>query len=290
MITVDVQKKLRFSEGIKLLDISFEIDNNGFLGITGDSGIGKTTMLRMISGLTEPDRGIIRINNETWYDSDKNINLHANKRSIGYIPQEYNLFPNMTVRENVSYATADKKAVDELLDIVEMTGFEKCYPENLSGGQKQRVALARAIARKPEILLMDEPFSAADCKMKGKLCGAITKIYNEFNVAIFLVSHNKKTVNGLVNDIMVIKNGVEKNYGRMDNDTSRDTGSGIISLEGEVLFVRKMGNRYVATIEVANNLIRTYLSEEDVHGLELKGKKPGYKSEKILNNCMYTVQ
>jgi molybdate transport system ATP-binding protein len=216
MIQIDIEKELKFSDGIKSLKINLKIEEPCFLGITGCSGTGKTSFLRMISGLTPPDRGTIEVCGRTWYSYTKKINLHPSKRPIGYVPQEYTLFPNMTVRKNVEYAATHSDLVDELLDMVEMSNFRDSYPRGLSGGQKQRVALARALAREPEVVLMDEPFTAVDCRLKGKLSRSIKRVHEKFNVPVFLVSHNREMLHGLSELNMVIESRENDNYGRIE--------------------------------------------------------------------------
>lgn len=216
MIQIDIEKKLKFYDGTKNLRINFKIEEPCFLGITGSSGTGKTSFLRMVSGLTNPDRGRIEVCEKTWYSHKKKINLHPSKRAIGYVPQEYTLFPNMTVRKNIEYAAEHMDIVDELLDMVEMINFRDSYPHGLSGGQKQRVALARALAREPEIVLMDEPFSAVDCRLKGKLSSSIKRIHEKFNIPVFLVSHNREILRGLTELNMVIESRKDGNYGSIE--------------------------------------------------------------------------
>jgi molybdate transport system ATP-binding protein len=216
MILINIEKELKFHDGKKNLKIDLKIEEPCFLGITGPSGSGKTSFLRMVSGLTTPDSGKIEVCGNTWYSGKKKTNLHPSKRPIGYVPQEYTLFPHMTVRKNIEYAAANNKLVDELLDMVEMTNFHDSYPRGLSGGQKQRVALARALARGPEMVLMDEPFAAVDCRLKGKLSSSIKRIHERFNVPVFLVSHNREILDGLTEMSMVIESRNDGNYGRIE--------------------------------------------------------------------------
>ncbi len=213
MIEIDIEKKLKFNEGRKSLRINLKIKEPSFVGVTGCSGAGKTSFLRMLSGLSTPDRGSIEVRGKTWYSSGKKINLHPSRRPVGYVPQEHSLFPNMTVRQNVEYAAARSELVDELLDMVEMINFQDSYPRGLSGGQKQRVALARALAREPEVVLMDEPFTAVDCRLKGKMSSSIKRIHERFRVPVFLVSHNRELLDGLAELNMVIENREDGNYG-----------------------------------------------------------------------------
>ena len=167
LLKVDIQKKLKEFD----LDVSFEL-KKGRLGILGPSGCGKSMTLKSIAGIVDPDEGIVSLktNEETTYfDSDKKINLKPQKRNVGYLFQNYALFPNMTVEENVAVGISkndDEKEVSQIIKRFRLEGLEKRYPRQLSGGQQQRVALARIMAYGPDVILLDEPFSAMDTYLK----------------------------------------------------------------------------------------------------------------------------
>jgi molybdate transport system ATP-binding protein len=171
MLKIDVERSMLTSEGNRLLKVDLEIANNELLCLFGHSGAGKTTLLRILAGLFTPDRGFISFNGEVWYDSVKKINLPPQKRNVGFMFQDYALFPNMTVRRNIEFAQKIRNAeeVDSLLSHFGLEALQKQYPAKLSGGQKQRVALARALAAKPNLLLLDEPLSALDYEMRLNL-------------------------------------------------------------------------------------------------------------------------
>ncbi len=208
MIKVNFTKKLDYVNGQKELHIKFKLsEKNICAAITGDSGTGKTTTLKILAGLLNPDKGFISVDNVIWFDSEKKINLSPQKRKIGMIFQDYALFPNMTVQKHILYANNDKDKLEFLLDLVDLKGFEKMYPSKLSGGQKQRLAIARAIAQEPRLLLFDEPFSALDLTMRQKLQDEIIKIKSIFDTNIFIVSHDVNEVNKLADYIFLISNG-----------------------------------------------------------------------------------
>ena len=154
MIRIDIEKKLISQSGEIVLNVSTQIKEKEFITVFGESGAGKTTFLRIIAGLTVPDRGYIEVNGKVWFDSKRGINLPPQKRKIGFVFQDYALFPNMTVEENILFAMEkrDTAFLEELIEIVNLKKLRNRKPDTLSGGQKQRVALSRAIARKPEIL------------------------------------------------------------------------------------------------------------------------------------------
>ena len=167
----------RFDKFVAVQDLDLQIQDRGFITLLGPSGCGKTTTLRMIAGLETPTSGRILIDGVPVFDSEKGINLPPNKRDIGFLFQNYALWPHMTVYENIAFGLEmlkwDKarirKRVDELLALLKIEQFEKRYPAELSGGQQQRVAIARALALRPDILFFDEPTSALDPELTGEV-------------------------------------------------------------------------------------------------------------------------
>lgn len=158
----------------------------------------------------KPDDGVISIGNETWYNSDSRTNLNTQFRNIGMVFQEYSLFPNMTVRENLSYALTkgqDANIIDELLAIAGLSSLEDKKPTLLSGGQKQRVALTRALVRKPKVLLLDEPLSALDTEMRNKLQEYILRFHKEFGLTTILVSHDYPEIMRMSSRVLVLEGG-----------------------------------------------------------------------------------
>lgn len=167
---VDIEKKFpEFN-----LKVKFE-SKDGVLGLLGASGSGKSMTLKCIAGLETPDRGKIVLNEKIFYDSGKNINIPIKKRKVGFLFQNYALFPNMTVNQNIGFAldniskSEKGEIVREKINMMNLTGLSERFPSQLSGGQQQRVAIARALAINPEILLLDEPFSALDSHLRSKM-------------------------------------------------------------------------------------------------------------------------
>lgn len=199
-ISFEVQKKLDQFE----LDVSYAFPN-GVLVIQGESGSGKSTILNCISGLLTPDQGKVTIGDRVVFDSDKQINLPVQKRKIGYVFQNYALFPNMTVEKNILYGVknlpefkdrSQKKEileyVDYIMDSFKISHLKKKHPFNISGGEKQRTALARAVVTKPDLLLLDEPFSALDIKTKEIVYREFLDLKQEVKVPIILISHDPR--------------------------------------------------------------------------------------------------
>ena len=210
MIEIDIHKRLLSTTGDFNLKVSCRINKGQLVSIFGSSGAGKTTILRLIAGLTQQDSGSISVNNTTWFDATNRINLNPQKRKVGFVFQDYTLFPNMTVRENLEFALSkgqSKDVINELIQTIELTDLQDRKPETLSGGQKQRVALARALVQKPSILLLDEPLSALDGEMRLKLQDYILKVHKEYNLTTLLVSHDISEVFKLSDHVIKLENG-----------------------------------------------------------------------------------
>ncbi|MCL4183852.1 MAG: ATP-binding cassette domain-containing protein [Burkholderiaceae bacterium] len=175
------------------LELALGVERGAFVAIAGPSGAGKTTLMRLIAGLARPSEGTLRVGDETWCDTVGRIHLPTRKRSIGVVFQDYALFPNMSVRGNVEYAIGrrpDAGWVDELLRLVRLERLQDRSPEALSGGQRQRLALIRALARKPSILILDEPLSALDPALRGELQAEVLRLHRRFGTTTLMVSHD----------------------------------------------------------------------------------------------------
>jgi molybdate transport system ATP-binding protein len=202
---VDIKKKIKnFS-----LDVKFEAENEVF-AVLGRSGCGKTMTLKCIAGIETPDSGKITLDGRTLFDSEKRINIIPQKRKVGYLFQNYALFPNMTVEENIGAALKKKKnkqIIKEKIKALYLEGLEKKYPFQLSGGQQQRTALARILVSAPDIILLDEPFSALDSFLKWQLEQEIIETLERFEKTVLYVSHDKDEVYHLCSKIGIIESG-----------------------------------------------------------------------------------
>lgn len=210
MIQVTIGKKLFSAKGEMILDVDFEIKPGELVTLYGPSGAGKTSILRMLCGLVKPDNGSIVVEGETWFDSVKKINLKPQRRNVGIVFQDYALFPNMTVKENLAYARDKRQSdtiVNELLELMELTNLAHVKPELLSGGQRQRVALARAIVRQPKLLLLDEPLSALDTLLRLKIQDYILRVHEQFHLTTILVSHDILEVIRLSKRVFLLEHG-----------------------------------------------------------------------------------
>lgn len=209
MIKLNILKGINTAVGKETLEVNTIIPDNKISAIYGGSGAGKTTILRMIAGLTAPDQGIITVKDNVWYNSEENLNIKPQKRKVGFVFQDYALFPNMTVKQNILFALKDKKNTswaDKLLEDTQLTNLGNQYPTHISGGQKQRVALARALALEPEVLLMDEPLSALDIETRIILRALIIKLHNKYKMTTILVSHDIPEIFSLADHVLKIKN------------------------------------------------------------------------------------
>ncbi|MEO7213065.1 ATP-binding cassette domain-containing protein [Mucilaginibacter sp.] len=200
MISINIEKKLKAYNGVEVLRVKKDFATGSITRITGPSGVGKTTLLKMIAGLVTPDAGRIVVNGVTWFDAMQKVNLLPQQRMPGFVFQDYALFPNMTVQQHLEYATKDAAWINRLLTIGKLETFTGHKPEYLSGGQQQRLAILRALAIKPKLLLMDEPFSALDVKMKTGLISDLQLLFKELGATALIVSHNPQELDGVSGD------------------------------------------------------------------------------------------
>jgi molybdate transport system ATP-binding protein len=200
MLSINIHKTLHGSEGQMRLDVKLDILQGQFVVLMGKSGSGKTTLLRVLAGL-EKAEGSVVFEDKLWNQ------LPVQERQIGFVFQDYALFENMSVEENLLYVNADKTLAKELLELTELVGLSSRNVKSLSGGQKQRVALCRAMMNRPKLLLMDEPLSALDSKMKNRLQEEIAKLHKTFGTTTLMVSHDAESSYALSDRIIVLEQG-----------------------------------------------------------------------------------
>jgi len=219
-IEVDIRKTLRSDGREFTLDVKFACEDD--LGVVfGPSGAGKSLMLRAIAGLEEPDFGRIAVAGNVVFDSVTGIDVPARKRAVGYLFQDYALFPHLTVEENIGFGVkrwwqrrlpADAvRRVRDLLELFELRGLNRAYPWQLSGGQRQRVALARALIRRPDVLLLDEPFAALDPLLRERMRRELVNTHALFKVPMLVITHDPEDVAVLAQNLVVLEQGrIEK--------------------------------------------------------------------------------
>jgi molybdate transport system ATP-binding protein len=264
MIKLKLEKALAANGGTINLNIDCQINKGDFITIYGPSGAGKTTLLRIIAGLLKPDKGLITIANHTWFDSENNVNLRPQQRSVGLVFQDYALFPNMTVKENINYALGGEKSSENISDIMilmDLSDLLKRKPETLSGGQKQRVALARSLVRTPEILLLDEPMSALDMKMRRNIQNYLLEAHKKFNLTTILVSHDVGEIFKLSNSVLMIENGNILRQGPPSEIFINRELSGKFQFAGEVLSKSKEDVIYIITVLIDQQVVKVVAEE-----------------------------
>lgn len=275
MIEFKISKKLQSASGEMILNLDFQVKENDFVTLYGASGSGKTTTLQILSGLRNPDKGIIKVNNAVWLDTNSKINLPPQKRKISYVFQDYALFPNMSVRENLTFALEkgqDKTIVDELLQTMELVSLQHQKPNQLSGGQQQRVALARALVRKPDILLLDEPLSAIDTEMRLKLQDYLLEVHRKYNLTTILVSHDISEIYKLSDQVIVIENGKIAKQGTPSEVFSNHSNSGKFQFIGEILKIEKENFIYIVSVLIGSNIVKVIAMEEEIETLRIGEK------------------
>lgn len=202
-INISIRKKLRFFD----VDISFSCPDGKMLVMIGPSGGGKTTIIRMLAGLDTPDSGEIVFRGRSWYDSQRGINISIQKRHLGYVFQDYTLFPHLNLYENAAFAAGDRKDVDELFEIFRIDHLKKRKPHMVSGGERQRCAICQAMARRPRVLLLDEPFSALDVITRRGLREELKNLKGRFSFPMIYVTHDINEALFLADEILPVVDG-----------------------------------------------------------------------------------
>lgn len=216
MISVNIKKQLHAGAQRVALQLHVEIADGEVVALFGPSGSGKTSVMRMVAGLMTPDAGKITANNNTWFDSQARHHLAPQLRDVAVVFQDYALFPNMTVRENILYALKPGQTPDDadaMIESMELTGMQHVRPALLSGGQKQRAALARALARRSGVLLLDEPTSALDAALRVRIQQCIRDTHTRHRMTTLLITHDIGEVARLADRVIIIEDGQQKAEG-----------------------------------------------------------------------------
>ena len=264
MLQINIHKQLHGANGTLDLNFNTTIQNGDFIALAGISGSGKTTLLRILAGLEEA-KGSIKVNNEVWLD--QHFCLSTQKRKIGFVFQDYALFNNMSVLDNLLYVNKDKTLAQHLLNLTELSELSHRLPQSLSGGQKQRVSLCRAMMNQPKLLLMDEPLSALDPNMRTKLQQEILTLHKEFNTTTIMVSHDPSEMYRLSNRVIVLEHGAIINDGEAKEVLLKTQGSAKFSFEGELLDIIKADVINVAIVAIGQQIVEVVISSEEAHNL-----------------------
>lgn len=290
MIQIQIEKHLRTPQEKFKLNIQCNIEEGSFVAVYGPSGAGKTSMIRMISGLMEPDNGVIKVDNKSWFDNSRKINIAPQKRNVSMVFQDYALFPNMTVLQNLQFALHDKKdskIVPELLAIMEIDQFKDRLPLKLSGGEKQRVAIARALVQRPKILLLDEPLAALDHIMRKKIQDYISIVHKKYSLTTFLISHDIPEIVKLSDTVMMMENGQIIKEGKPLEVFINKQVSGKFKFVGELLKIEKQEVVYILSILIYSNIIKVIAVESEVQDLEIGDKV--LVASKAFNPIVYKL-
>lgn len=287
-LTIDIERKL---PSFKLkIDLSC---GQEIIGILGASGSGKSMLLNCIAGLIKPDKGEIVLDDDVFFDSNKKINIPPQDRKTGYLFQNYAMFPHLTVAENIAFGldklpkAEQKNRVSELLESFHLADMGKRYPCQLSGGQQQRVALARAMAVEPQIMLLDEPFSALDAYLKTHMIKEMTESLKKFQGTTLFVTHDMHEAYRLCNRIVFLDNGRVETLGSKEEvfqrpatmETAKITGCKNIAAA-----VRK--SEHSAEIPDWGIRVATAMSIENMEGfIGIRANNIKLADESVQENC-----
>ncbi len=271
MIDVDVKKKIRSSGGDQQLHARFQIGPGELVTLFGESGSGKTTILRMIAGLTHPDQGRIVVNDEIWFDHSQRIDRPVQQRSIGMVFQDATLFPNMTLRQNLEYAVIDGEGrglIQEYLALMRLDSLADQKPSTLSGGQKQRVALIRALLRRPSVFLLDEPLSAMDLKLRIQLQDELLQLHEKVNIPTLFVTHDLSEVVRMSRRVLMLADGQIKHDAAPDRFFQEHLCSGKFRFPARIVDIKPDEPLSVITLQIGQHLSRIVASKEEWQGLQ----------------------
>jgi molybdate transport system ATP-binding protein len=236
-ILVDIKKRLGKGRRVFNLEVSFASDKDVVV-LFGPSGAGKSLTLQAIAGLTAPDAGRIVVGERVLFDASRNLTIPARHRDIGYVFQDYALFPHLTVVQNVAFGLKrawpwkmcrpDRLRLEEVLEIFELASMRDSLPRDLSGGQRQRVALARALIRRPSLLLLDEPFSALDALLRAKMRQELLKVQERFNLPVILITHDPEDVAALAQIVVVYDAGRIRQVMALQDEDKQQAAAGLL--------------------------------------------------------------
>ncbi len=266
MVHIDITKTLQGSVGTMVLDVEITIEEHAFVALAGQSGSGKTTLLRILAGL-ENATGVVDVGGELWQEGRKV--LAPQKRGIGFVFQDYALFANMSVEQNLLYVAKDRELAKQLLEMTDLLALKDRLPSTLSGGQKQRVSLCRAMMNRPKLLLMDEPLSALDPAMRTKLQHDILTLHKAFGTTTIMVSHDPSEIYRLADRVIVLDQGRVVREGSPKEVLLQTQGSQKFSLRGELLDIVKADVIHIAVVSIGQQIVEVVLDAEEAATFEI---------------------
>jgi len=260
MLDIQVRKTLLGAIGNMTLDVDIKINEHAFVALAGKSGSGKTTLLRVLAGL-ESAEGTIKVSDVIWQEEKKV--LSSQKRGIGFVFQDYALFANMSVEQNLLYVCKDQALADELLEMTELRALKDRLPSTLSGGQQQRVSLCRAMMNRPKLLLLDEPLSALDPEMRSKLQHDILNLHKTFGTTTLMVSHDPSEIYRLADYMIVLDQGKVVKEGTPKEVMLKTQGSQKFSLRGELLDIIKADVIYIGVVSIGQQIVEVVMDSAE---------------------------
>jgi molybdate transport system ATP-binding protein len=275
MVEVRINKSLQSTDGEFRLKLDLTIQKGEFISLYGPSGSGKTTFLRILAGLEKADSGTMRVNDRLWFDGDKNIFLKANHRNVGLVFQDYALFPNMTVRENINYGLGkdvDQAFVEDVIELMDISKMLERKPLTLSGGQSQRVALARTLVTRPAILLLDEPLAALDPEMRLRIQDYLRSAHERYQLTTIMVSHDIGEIFKLSDRVIKLDNGQIIQTGKPAEVFFNKEATGRFEFTGEVLGISHEDVVYVITVLIGQQVVKVIAEENTASGLKIGDK------------------
>lgn len=223
-----IQARFKLSHESFALDVDLRLPGKGVSGFFGHSGSGKTSCLRCIAGLEKPQEGYLKVNGEVWQDSQNGLFMPPHKRAIGYVFQDANLFPHLSVLGNLQYgwkrvaSTLRKVPLQQAVELLGIDHLLKRMPDKLSGGERQRVAIARALLCSPKLLLMDEPLAALDPKRKSEVLPYLERLHGQLQIPVIYVSHSADEIGRLADHLVVLEDGKVQAAGALKQTLVRD--------------------------------------------------------------------
>jgi molybdate transport system ATP-binding protein len=270
-LSIQVRKRLRSAEGPLEVAVDLSVGAGEHVALFGASGSGKTSILRMLAGLMKPDEGTIVVDGQTWFDSARGIDLPPHRRRPGLVFQDHALFPHRTARQNIldGLPTGPSRAekAHAFLERFELGGVADMFPRQLSGGQKQRVALARTLASEPRLLLLDEPLSALDAGLRGRMLEEIGRHVSSFAGPLVLVSHDMSEVWRLAKVVHLLESGTIRRSGTPSEVFGKGRTSPRLRLPATVLELEESEGLVVVTAAAGGEIVRAVVSREEASQL-----------------------